>query len=45
MANSYESYLTNRMREAHPAPGVPIVFSVRSRTRREWEPRERPQGH
>ena len=45
MANSYESYLTNRMREAHPAPGVPIIFSVRSRTRREWEPRERPQGH
>ena len=45
MANSYEAYLTNRMREAHPAPGVPIIFSVRSRTRREWEPRERPQGH
>jgi GTP-binding protein len=45
MANSYESYLTNRMREAHPAPGVPILFSVRSRTRREWEPRDKPQGH
>ena len=45
MANSYEAYLTNRMREAHPAPGVPIVFSVRSRTRREWTPPEKPQGH
>jgi GTP-binding protein len=45
MANSYEAYLTNQMRASHPAPGVPIIFSVRSRTRREWEPRERPQGH
>ncbi|MEI6676206.1 MAG: ribosome biogenesis GTPase Der, partial [Verrucomicrobiota bacterium] len=45
MANSYEAYLTNRMRESHPAPGVPILFSVRSRTRREWEPREKSQGH
>jgi GTP-binding protein len=45
MANSYEAYLTNRMREAHPSPGVPILFSVRSRTRREWEPREKTQGH
>jgi GTP-binding protein len=45
MANSYESYLTNRFREAHPAPGVPIIFSVRSRTRREWEPHQKPQGH
>ncbi len=42
MANSYESYLTNRMREAHPAPGVPVIFSVRSRTRREWTPPEKP---
>lgn len=41
MANSYEAYLTNRMRESHPAPGVPIVFSVRSRTRREWTPPEK----
>jgi len=45
MANSYERYLTNQMRAAQPSPGVPIIFSVRSRTRREWEPRERPQGH
>jgi GTP-binding protein len=41
MANSYEAYLTNRMREAHWAPGVPVVFSVRSRTRREWTPPEK----
>ena len=45
MANSYEAYLTNRMRAAHPAPGVPVIFSVRSRTRREWTPPDKPQGH
>lgn len=45
MSNSYEAFLSNRMREAHPAPGVPVVFSVRSRTRREWTPPEKPQGH
>jgi GTP-binding protein len=45
MATSYESYLTNRYRAAHPAPGIPVVFSVRSRSRREWEPRPKPQGH
>jgi GTP-binding protein len=45
MPNSYEAYLTNQFRAAHPAPGVPIVFSVRSRTRREWRPPEKPQGH
>ncbi|MCF7731130.1 MAG: ribosome biogenesis GTPase Der [Akkermansiaceae bacterium] len=45
MAHSYEAYLTKKMRHAHPAPGVPIVFSVRSRTRREWTPPEKPQGH
>jgi predicted GTPase len=44
-ATSYESYLTNRYRAAHPASGIPIVFSVRSRSRREWEPRQKPQGH
>lgn len=38
MSQSYEAYLSNRFREAHPAPGVPVVFSVRSRTRREWTP-------
>jgi len=45
MATSYEQYLTNRFREAHPAPGIPIIFSVRSRTRREWEPNKKQQGH
>jgi len=44
-AASYESYLTNRYRAAHPSPGIPIIFSVRSRSRREWEPRQKPQGH
>ncbi|HVJ44814.1 MAG TPA: ribosome biogenesis GTPase Der [Luteolibacter sp.] len=45
MAQSYEQYLMNRFRDAHPAPGVPVVLSVRSRTRREWEPSQKPQGH
>jgi GTP-binding protein len=45
MAQSYEQYLSNKFREAHPAPGVPVVLSVRSRTRREWEPPQKPQGH
>jgi GTPase len=45
MAASYEAYLTNRYRAAHPAPGIPVIFSVRSRSRREWEPRQKPQGH
>ncbi|MFT4177093.1 MAG: ribosome biogenesis GTPase Der [Luteolibacter sp.] len=42
---SYESYLTNQYRAAHPAPGIPIVFSIRSRERREWTPPKKPQGH
>lgn len=45
MTTSYESYLTNHYRKAHPAPGIPVIFSVRSRSRREWEPRKKPQGH
>jgi len=45
MATSYESYLVNRFRAAHPAPGIPVILSVRSRSRREWEPRQKPQGH
>lgn len=45
MATSYESYIVNRFRAAHPAPGIPVVLSVRSRSRREWEPRQKPQGH
>jgi len=28
----YEQYLSNRIREAHPSPGLPITFSVRSRS-------------
>jgi GTP-binding protein len=38
MSATYETYLANKFRQAHPAPGVPVVFSVRSRTRREWTP-------
>jgi GTP-binding protein len=45
MTTSYESYLVNHYRKAHPAPGIPVIFSVRSRSRREWEPRKKPQGH
>ncbi len=45
MSSSYESFLTNQYRAAHPAPGIPVIFSVRSRSRREWEPRQKPQGH
>lgn len=37
MPSSYEQYLANRLREAHPAPGIPVVFSVRSRNRRELD--------
>ncbi len=38
MTGAYETYLSNQFRAAHPAPGIPVVFSVRSRDRREWEP-------
>lgn len=38
MPQAYETYLMNQFRDAHPAPGIPVVFSVRSRTRRDWEP-------
>ncbi|MBT8037627.1 MAG: ribosome biogenesis GTPase Der [Verrucomicrobiae bacterium] len=31
MQENYEQYLSNRLREDHPTPGIPIVFSVRSR--------------
>lgn len=31
LAENYEQYLTNRLREDHPSPGIPISFSVRSR--------------
>ncbi len=46
MRDAYQAYLTNQFREAHPAPGIPVIFSVRSRPRREWEPpRKKFQGH
>ena len=44
-AASYEAYLVNQYRAAHPAPGIPVILSIRSRSRREWEPRAKPQGH
>ena len=31
LQENYEQYLTNRLREAHPSPGIPIIFSPRSR--------------
>jgi GTP-binding protein len=31
MQENYEQYHTNRLREDHPPPGIPITFSVRSR--------------
>lgn len=40
MANSYEQYLSNRYREKHPAPGIPVVFSVRSRDRRDLKKKD-----
>jgi GTP-binding protein len=33
MHEHYEQYLSNRIREKHSCPGVPIVFSIRSRNR------------
>jgi len=45
MTQSYEAYLANRYRQAHPAPGIPVVFSVRSRARRDWRPSKKPKGH
>ena len=44
MPASYESYLSNRLREFNPVPAVPVVFSVRSRDRREWEERDTNTG-
>ena len=31
LQENYEQYLTNRLRESHPCPGIPIIFSTRSR--------------
>ncbi|MBB5352427.1 GTP-binding protein [Haloferula luteola] len=33
MTSSYEQYLSNKLRQDHPAPGIPVVLSVRSRRR------------
>ena len=33
MHEHYEQYLSNRIREKHHCPGVPIVFSIRSRNK------------
>lgn len=33
MQENYEQYLSNRIRDKYYAPGIPIVFSVRSRNR------------
>jgi GTP-binding protein len=38
LSQSYGQYLRNQMRESHPAPGIPIVFSPRSRERRDLTP-------
>jgi GTP-binding protein len=32
---SYKQYLIHQLRESHPAPGIPVVFSPRSRERRD----------
>lgn len=44
MSSSYESYLVNHYRKHHPAPGIPVVLSVRSRSRREWTPNKKPRS-
>jgi predicted GTPase len=36
MPASYEQFLKNKYREKHPAPGIPVVLSVRSRDRRDF---------
>jgi GTPase len=35
MSDSYRQYLCHKLRDANPAPGIPIVFSPRSRERRD----------
>ncbi|MCP5536686.1 MAG: ribosome biogenesis GTPase Der [Akkermansiaceae bacterium] len=41
MQENYEQYLSNRLREAHPTPGIPITFSVRSRNTKDEKKRGR----
>ena len=33
LTDSYSQYLRNKIREAYPAPGIPVIFSGRSRGR------------
>ena len=33
LTDSYAQYLRNKIREAYPAPGIPVIFSARSRVR------------
>ncbi len=35
VTDAYRQFLANRLRDAFPAPGIPVVFSFRSRTRGE----------
>lgn len=35
LSDSYSQYLRNNIREEYPCPGIPIIFSARSRIRRE----------
>ena len=32
LSDSYEQFLRNKLRDFHPSPGLPILFSVRSRS-------------
>ncbi len=38
LKDSYKQYLTHQLRDAHPAPGIPTLFSPRSRERRDLSP-------
>ena len=33
LTDSYSQYLRNKIREAYTAPGIPVIFSARSRVR------------
>ncbi|MDO4409933.1 MAG: ribosome biogenesis GTPase Der [Akkermansia sp.] len=33
LTDSYSQYLRNKIREQYPAPGIPVIFSARSRVR------------
>lgn len=40
LQENYEQYLTNRLRESHPTPGIPIIFSMRSRNTKDEKRRK-----